>query len=96
MGQRNHNVLTAHQPPVHPNRNEGRKLSVFINDCSTRQPSSRRTITDRKPRDLQHGFPARPSSFVGSDELSFIEDASFHSREKSILAQARWCIKLGV
>jgi hypothetical protein len=33
--------------------------------------------------------------FVGSDDLSFIEDAPFHGREEFILAQARWCIEFG-
>jgi hypothetical protein len=38
----------------------------------------------------------RPSSFVGSDEFSFIEHVSFYSREEFILAQAGVRIELGV
>src|SRR5215203_5130171 len=38
----------------------------------------------------------QPSSFVGSDELSFVEDVPLYGRQKLILAQARWCIKLSI
>src|SRR5829696_1139425 len=38
----------------------------------------------------------QPSSFVGSNQLSFVEDVPLYGRQEFILAQARWCIKLRV
>jgi len=38
----------------------------------------------------------QPSSFVGSDEFSFIEHVSFYGREEFILAQARVRSELGI
>src|SRR5215208_811269 len=38
----------------------------------------------------------QPSSFVGSDELSFVEDVPLYGGQEFIFAQARWCIKLSV
>jgi hypothetical protein len=43
---------------------------------------------------LHHGEERSP--FVGSDELSIIEDAPFHSPQQFILAKTPWCTKLCV
>ena len=42
------------------------------------------------------GSAHEPSSLVGPDELSFVEDAPSHDGEKFIFAQSNWCIQLGV
>jgi hypothetical protein len=44
---------------------------------------------------MQHHGGVR-SPFVDCDELSFIEDAPFHSPQQFILAKTPWCTKLCV
>jgi hypothetical protein len=44
---------------------------------------------------MQHYGEVR-SPFVDCEELSFIEDAPFHSPQQFILAKTPWCTKLCV
>jgi hypothetical protein len=46
--------------------------------------------------DIDLGSAHEPSSLVGPDELSFIEDAPSHDCEKFNFAQSNWCIQLDV